>query len=238
MRGLSRWSAAAPTAEPRTTRSRPDLPPGVGDVRVVVLVLAGFFDGISDNWVHGLVLWTAGCVVGWEASQERTGATPPAQPLLPRRATRRRSRVTSAMLVVAALLFAVTVGSWHRYTWPMTAAIVLVAGAGLAVGWRGPLTAPTTGVLDRVGSRLRVGLAVAAGLWELFALSQQPSLTQGSYAHPTLSVLMDSVLSTHAGRSLTLLAWLALGWYLLDATKVTPRSRSPLRTTGGNDELA
>jgi len=49
---------------------------------------------------------------------------------------------------------------------------------------------------------------------------------------------MDSVLSTHAGRSLTLLAWLALGWYLLDATKVTPRSRSPLRTTGGNDELA
>ncbi len=208
-------------------------------MRVIVLVLAGFFDGISDNWLHGLVLWTAAYVVGWEAAQERLGAAPPEQPLLPRSAPGRRSRTTSAVLVVTALLFAATVGSWHRYTWPMTAAIVVVAIAGLAVGWRGPLTAPTPApALDRVGSRLWVGLAVAAGLWELFALSRQPSLTQGSYAHPTVSVLMDSVLSTHAGRSLVVLAWLALGWFLLDATKVIPRSRSASPVTGGTDDLA
>ena len=140
-----------------------------------------------------------------------------------------------------ALLFATTVGSWQRYTWPMTAAVVLVAVAGLAVGWRGPLTTPTgVPTLDRDGSRLWVGLAVAAGLWELFALSQQPSFTQGSYAHPTVSVLMDSVLSTHAGRSLVLLGWLALGWFLLDATRVTPRSRSrtPLLQIEVTDDLA
>ena len=109
------------------------------------------------------------------------------------------------------------------------------------MGWRGPLTTPTgVPTLDRVGSRLWVGLAVAAGLWELFALSQQPSFTQGSYAHPTVSVLMDSVLSTHAGRSLVLLGWLALGWFLLDATRVTPRSRSrtPLLQIEVTDDLA
>ena len=110
---------------------------------------------------------------------------------------------------------------------------MLVAVAGLAVGWRGPLTNPTAAPTpDLVGSRLWVGLAVAAGLWELVALSQQPSLTQGSYAHPTVSVLLDSVLATHTGRSLVLLAWLGLGWFLLDATTLTPRPRPPLHAEG------
>jgi hypothetical protein len=136
-------------------------------------------------------------------------------------------------------LFTSWVGSWHRYTWPMTAAIVLVAIAGLAIAWRGPLTRPTARPApDRVGTRLWVGLGIAAGLWELLALSRQPSLTQGSYAHPTVSVLMDSVLSTHAGRSLTLFAWLGLGWFLLNATKQTPMSRTALATSGASDELA
>ena len=239
VRGLSRWSAAAPTGRPGSPRYRRALPPGIGDVRVVVLVLAGFFDGISDNWLHGLVLWSAACVVGWEARQESAGAASPEQPLLRRSDAGRRSRITGGVLVVSALAFAVTVGSWHRYTWPMTGAIVLVAVAGLATGWRGPLTTPTAEpAADRVGSRLWVGLGIAAGLWELLALSQQPSLTEGSYAHPTVSVLMDSVLASHAGRSLALLAWLALGWFLLEATTVAPRRQSPSRTTEASDELA
>jgi drug/metabolite transporter superfamily protein YnfA len=208
-------------------------------VRFVVLVLAGFFDGISDNWLHGLVLWSAACVVGWEAVQESVGAASPERPLLPRSDAGRRSRITGGVLVVIALAFAVTVGSWHRYTWPMTGAIVLVGIAGLAAGWRGPLTTPTAvRAPDRVGSRLWVGLGVTAGLWELLALSQQPSLTEGSDAHPTVSVLMDSVLASHAGRSLALLAWLALGWFLLEATTVGPRPGSPRRATEASDELA
>jgi len=115
------------TAERRTTRSRWTPPLGVGDVRAVVLVLAGYFDGICDFWLHGLVLWSAAYAVGWHAAQERIGLAAPAQPLLLQPATRRRSRPTGVVRGVSVLLFAVTVGSWHRYTWPMTGAIVLVA---------------------------------------------------------------------------------------------------------------
>jgi hypothetical protein len=202
-------------------------------------VLAGFFDGISDNWVHGLVLWAAAAVVGWEAGRERRGTASPDQPLLPHRGPGSRSRGERVVLVGAALLFAGTVSSWHLYTWPITGAVVAVALAGLAVGWRGPLTAPVRApVLDRVGTGLWVAVAVAAGLWELFALSQQPSLTLGSYDHPTVSVLMDSVLSTHLGRALALLAWLGLGWFLLGTTPLAAGSRSRMSRRRVVDDVA
>ena len=57
---------------------------------------------------------------------------------------------------------------------------------------------------------------VAGCLWELGALLQQPSLTTDSYAHPTVSTLTDPVLATSPGRAALLLAWLALGWYLVE----------------------
>ena len=55
----------------------------------------------------------------------------------------------------------------------------------------------------------------AGGLWELWALLQQPSLTVTSYAHPTISALTDPVLATPPGRAIALIGWLLLGWYLI-----------------------
>jgi hypothetical protein len=57
-------------------------------------------------------------------------------------------------------------------------------------------------------------LALAA--WEVQALLLQPSLTTSSWAHPTLSTLMDPVLAVHLGRSITLAVWLGLGGWLLE----------------------
>jgi hypothetical protein len=48
----------------------------------------------------------------------------------------------------------------------------------------------------------------------MVAFSYQPSRTVGSPDHPTLSVLTDTVLATHPGRSITLALWLAAGWAL------------------------
>ena len=56
---------------------------------------------------------------------------------------------------------------------------------------------------------------MAAGLWELSALVQQPSLTADSYAHPTISSLADPLLGSHPGRSLALAIWLGLGWLVV-----------------------
>ena len=61
---------------------------------------------------------------------------------------------------------------------------------------------------------LWAGLLAAAGVWELVALSLQPSLTTTSYAHPAISTLTDPVLATHAGRSAALAIWVATGWLL------------------------
>jgi hypothetical protein len=57
---------------------------------------------------------------------------------------------------------------------------------------------------------------VAACLWELWSLLEQPNLATSSYAHPTISTLTDPVLSTWAGRSIVLAGWLALGWFLVE----------------------
>jgi hypothetical protein len=47
-------------------------------------------------------------------------------------------------------------------------------------------------------------------------LLEQPTMTTDSYAHPTISTLTDPLLSTWAGRSLVLAAWLGLGWFLVE----------------------
>ena len=210
-----------------------------------MLLLAGFFDGISDNWLHGFVLGGAAVLVWWEARRERrapigqavaTTPVPASATVDPRRSGR------APQLVVAGLGYAVLVGGWQRYTLPTTIAVVLAAVAVFVVGWRAPQRA--NGGAQPGGSmsaRPWAVLAVAGGLWELFALMGQPSLTEGSYDHPTVSYLMDTVLASHLGRTVTLTAWLAFGWYLLSAewrARVTDVEIAPPVRSEDLDDLA
>ncbi len=108
------------------------------------------------------------------------------------------------------------VGSFARYSWPATLAVAGLAAAVVITGWRRPprprdVPAP----LPRRGTGLWVGLLVAAGVWELVAYFQQPSLTAISYAHPTISALVDPLLVSHPGRAGALAVWLAIGWFLV-----------------------
>ena len=191
----------------------------------MVLVLAGFFDGISDNWVHGAVLWAAAGAVAWQARQERR-ADPSAAVTTPRLWGDHGSppRGRAALMTVLALAYAVVVGSWHRYTWPTTAAVLVPTLVLMLIGWRAPVRGRLMPSRSPGSARPWVALGVAAGLWELLALVGQPSLTEGSYDHPTFSFLMDSVLANHLGRTLTLLAWLALGWFLITNSSATSPS--------------
>ena len=117
------------------------------------------------------------------------------------------------------MLYVWGAGSFDRYTWPVTVAIVIPAGVVVALSWRGPLRArPAPGPLDSFGVMAWGAVFVAAGVLELVSLLLQPSLRVSSYAHPTLSYLMDPILSSHAGRSITLLVWLGIGWFLLTST--------------------
>lgn len=113
--------------------------------------------------------------------------------------------------------YALVAGSFARDSWPASVAVLVPAISGIVLAWE----RPTEGGRDEprsgpCGARAWAGVFIALGLWELTNLLLQPSLTEGSYDHPTLSVLMDPVLASHAGRSVFLALWLWLGWFLLE----------------------
>jgi hypothetical protein len=200
-----------------------------------ILALAGFFDGISDNWLHALLLIGAACAVWWDAWLTATGRPAvDAPPLVRAEADRGRRWALTATVVAVAVVYAVVVGAFARYTWPPTLAVLLPGAVALVVAWRGPLR-------DRAEpprpSRLSVvawsAVLVLAGLWELTALLLQPTLQLGSLDHPTLSFMMDTVLAGHLGRTVTLLVWLIVGWWLLGLAPSRHRPTEGVPVDGG-----
>jgi hypothetical protein len=144
--------------------------------------------------------------------------TPPA-PIAggPSARVRRRRPALLAAGLAGGVLYAVVVGSFSRYSWPATAAVAGLGAVVVAIGWRGPrYTRPAPPRPPLTGLVLWGALAVACCLWELWSLLEQPNLATSSYAHPTISTLTDPVLSTWAGRSIVLAAWLGLGWFLVE----------------------
>ena len=118
--------------------------------------------------------------------------------------------------VACGALYAVVVGSFARFSWPATAAVTGLGALVILIGWPGPVRSrPVPGRLPLPGTALWGGVLAAGGLWELWSLFQQPSLSQTSYAHPTLSALTDPLLAGQPGRALVLAAWLLFGWYLV-----------------------
>jgi hypothetical protein len=118
--------------------------------------------------------------------------------------------------VAAGASYAIIAGSFSRFSWPATAAVVSVGALVVLAGWQPPRRPrPDGGPLPRTGVLLWGGVLVAGGLWELWSLFQQPAMDTTSYAHPTISALTDPVLAAQPGRALLLGGWLLLGWYLV-----------------------
>jgi hypothetical protein len=210
---------------------------------VIVLLLISFFSAISGKPLDGLLMLVAGVCLAWDAGRRRaghvragsgaaagTGGAPvrpgtaaPGPPAgtgrLPGTGSLGRPgrwRLAAAAAVLAAAGYAVLVGSFTRFSWPATVGVVVPGVAAVVAGWRATVRdRPAPARLPGRGTAVWGGLLGAAGLWELSALLQQPSLTTDSYAHPTLSTLTDPVLFSAPGRGGLLLAWLALGWWLV-----------------------
>jgi len=122
--------------------------------------------------------------------------------------TRLWLRWRATAVVAAALGYAWVGGGLRRFSWPAMAATTLGCLAILIAAWRrGRATASVRA--SREGLVAWTLWLVAATGWELWALSMRPRST-----HPTISSLLDSVVETHPGRSVAVLAWLALGWWL------------------------
>jgi hypothetical protein len=220
----------APLPQPRAGHGARWLASPARDVRsalrdpvVDILFVAGFFDGISDNWIHATMLWAVAAALAREAARRRRGldSSIPTSILggRARGVDPARRMLLGLAGAVVLIVYVWAAGGFDRYTWPVTVVIVIPVGVVVALSWRGPPRArPAPGPLDGFGVLAWGAVFVAAGVLELASLLLQPSLRVSSYAHPTLSYLMDPILSSHVGRSITLLVWLGVGWFLLTST--------------------
>lgn len=181
---------------------------GLRNPVVFVLLAAGVGDAVTGNAVDALLLLGVGVALA------RSGKTPRGEVDSLRRTAPRGGRWI-LLAVATGLAYALVVGGLQRYSWPVTLAVVVPGAVALTIAWREPMSVEPPPI-DPLGARLWVGVFVALGLWELANLVMQPSLLEGSYDHPTLSVLSDSFLASQGGRSVALFAWLGFGWYLVE----------------------
>ncbi len=197
----------------------------IRDPVVVVLLLIAFFSAISGKPLDGLLmLLVAAGLAGdaWARSRRARPAPsddePPAEPpAAPEPAPRRRARrLTVTAGVAGGACYAVIVGSFSRFSWPATIAVVGLAALVLITCWQEPVRPrPEQARLPLAGVLAWAAVLFGGGLWELWSLFQQPAMNTTSYAHPTISALTDPALSTQPGRALVLGGWLLLGWYLV-----------------------
>jgi hypothetical protein len=188
---------------------------------VGVLLLIALCTGISGKPLDGVLMVAVASLLVFDTARTRLRRSGPVtettSPPAERRSSRRRGQTWAGLAVVAASgLYAGFVGSFSRYSWPATMAVVAVGCLVVAIGWQGPLRhrAALTGTARR-RSWLWGVIVVGGGSWELSSLLQQPHLTTDSYAHPTISALTDPLLAGHPGRSLVLAAWLLVGSVLV-----------------------
>jgi hypothetical protein len=218
---------------------------GLREPIVVILLLIAFFTWISGKPLDGLLMLVVGVSLAWDTGRRRRqGGAPEERPaggplnlsaeggrdvagdmgdvgLATRPGATSRAAHWRWLLALAWLaggaLYALLVGSFSRYSWPATVPVAALGAAVVVAGWRGPRhSRPAPAKLPATGLALWGVVLVAGCLWELSSLMQQPSITTSSYAHPTISTLTDPVLSTWAGRSIFLAAWLGLGWFVVD----------------------
>jgi len=204
---------------------------GLREPIVVLLLIIGFMSWISGKPLDGLLIILAGAGLAWDAGRRSRQTSPavvspaqasaatasPVEASPAEAGARRRRPALLAAGLAGGALYAVVVGSFSRYSWPATVAVAGLGAAVVAVGWRGPRhTRPAPPRPPAVGLALWGAVFVAACLWELWSLLEQPNLATSSYAHPTISTLTDPVLSTWAGRSVVLAAWLGLAWFLVE----------------------
>jgi hypothetical protein len=206
---------------------------GVRQPIVAILLLISFFTVISGKPVDGLLLFTVATALAWDAgmhARELAAARAAGTSAGPELAEKEPAQISVwklrtglprlrfvALGSAAAVVYALTVGAFSRYSWPTTAGVIGLGASVVVIGWGGPTRQRA---IPRKFSRAGVitwsALLVAAGLWELTALLQQPNIETSSYAHPTISTLTDPLLATAPGRAIALLGWIALGAYLVE----------------------
>ena len=124
--------------------------------------------------------------------------------------------------VIAGLAYAVLVSFTHPFTWGADAVTAVPLGVVAAVAIGRDLRARrshgngSAGIephraarFPRLGS-IWVAPILAITGWELYCFVSVPRVE-----HPTLSSLIDLLDATRPGKTLAVVSWLAVGWFLV-----------------------
>jgi hypothetical protein len=188
------------------------------DPVIVILLLAGVAELLAgDPLVDGLVPLTVAAALSWDrVRRQRAPGGEPAAATVSRATDRLVPARRTPALVVGALLYSVAAGGLARFSWPAMVAVAVPGIVGVMGAWyAAPRASAEAAPIQAGGAAAWAAVFVALALWELVTWLLQPTLTTGSPAHPTISVLLDPLLGSHPGRSVGLAAWLALGWFLV-----------------------
>jgi hypothetical protein len=196
---------------------------GLREPVILCLLLAAFFDEISGNPLHFLILVGTAVALAIARARERVALGTPERPVgrwgdAPRPLARMRSglaRSSVPLLLLPGAGFALVIGWFDRYSVVASLAVAAVGATAIALSWHGPLRDEPLEPLEVSGKTLWMLVVVALAGWELTNLFLQPTLTTDSWAHPTLSVLWDPILGSRVGRSVALFLWLRIGWGLV-----------------------
>jgi hypothetical protein len=109
------------------------------------------------------------------------------------------------VVIVAALVYSWIAAALRPFTAPedIAVAIPVIPVVVLAVWWR---PSPPPDRTPQRGAVVWMALFGALAVWELAAYVSSPR-----DAHPTLSSIGDSLMSTHLGRAIAFAVWLGLG---------------------------
>lgn len=198
------------------------LPRGLAHPVVLTFLVAAVLSYLSADGIRAAYLMAVGLALAWDQARRRSAPAETArQPAVfsgesaaSRQAAMRRLRAPAA---AGAIIYSLLIGLFQRYSWPATVLADIPAVAAVIIAWlvsAGSETEPA-GPLDMAGAAAWAVVWVGASAWEVAALFLQPTLSTNSYAHPTLSVLANTILASMPGRSIVAFGWLALGWYLV-----------------------
>jgi hypothetical protein len=194
-----------PDPHARSSPAPTDTRPLWRDVAFLIIVVTGLFHiGRGATWDGVIFLGVAALLVG-RAVADR-GRTP--DTVWPVPVTWAGNAARAVLVGLACLLYGWVIGQWSAPSTPLAVAIALPGLVVLALALRvgRALRAP---VRPGWWSWALVGVLIC--VWELVAFLQQASPDQGSFDHPTLSVILDPVFAAPLPRVLLLAGWLAAG---------------------------
>lgn len=207
-----------PTAQPAASSARATKAPW-RDLPILIIILAGLVHFIRGAEVDGLVFVTLGVALVIASLRDRYGAAreprpvpsePPAEPLGP---------LWISLAVLICVAYGLVVGQWRLAGPAMIMAVVVPGLLFVPLAWRVRRKGESAGSGKWVWAAVMSGLC----LWELNSFLYQPTASETSYDHPTLSTILNPLFQSAAGRSVLLIVWLGIGLWLARRFFITPR---------------